>query len=67
MMAAQEAGVERHTWLASSDACEKCLELDGKTVAIGEPFYVDPKGGPYAVCLHPPRHVHCFCSLVEDL
>jgi hypothetical protein len=44
------------TWLASSDACPLCLAIDGKTVPLDEPFYVDPKGGPYAVVLQPPRH-----------
>lgn len=56
MMAAVEAGVKRHSWLASADACEQCLSLDGKTVNIGEPFHVDQKGGPYAVILYPPAH-----------
>lgn len=59
MTAAQEAGVERHSWLASADACEHCLKLDGKSVKLGEPFWVNPKGGPYAVVLHPPLHPHC--------
>lgn len=67
MAAAQEAGVERHSWLVSADACEHCLKLDGKTVKIGEPFWVNPKGGPYAVVLHPPLHPHCFCSVTEEI
>lgn len=67
MAAAQEAGVERHSWLASADACEHCLKLDGKTVKIGEPFWVNPKGGPYAVVLYPPLHPHCFCTTTEEI
>lgn len=67
MMAAEEAGVEEHTWLASSDACDKCLDLDDKTVKIGQPFYVDPKGGHYAIILHPPLHPSCFCTTTEEL
>ena len=66
-MAALEAGVTRHTWLASSDACELCLALDGKTVNIGEPFWVNPRGGPYARVLYPPLHPHCFCTTTEEL
>jgi Phage Mu protein F like protein len=58
MLAAMEVGVTHHTWLASSDACPLCLDLDGKTVKIGEPFYIDPKGGAYASVWHPPLHPH---------
>lgn len=46
-------------WLASSDSCSRCAALNGKRVKIGEPFYVDPKGGPYAVVTHPPLHPRC--------
>lgn len=67
MAAAVEAGVQRHSWLASADACEHCLELDGKTVEIGQPFFVNPKGGPYAVVIHPPLHPHCFCTTTEEI
>lgn len=67
MMLAAEAGVTKHSWLASSDACPSCLKLNGKTVEIGKPFHVDSKGGPYAICLHPPLHPFCFCSTVEEL
>lgn len=54
-------------WLASSDACPVCLELDGKVVALNEPFYVHPKGGPYAVVMHPPGHVRCMCSYTMEV
>jgi uncharacterized protein YoaH (UPF0181 family) len=67
MLLSAESGVNRHSWLASSDACDHCLELDGKVVRIGEPFHVDPKGGPYAITLHPPLHCFCFCSMVDEL
>lgn len=67
MAAAQEVGVERHSWLASADACEHCLKLDGKSVKLGEPFWVNPKGGPYAVVLYPPLHPHCFCTTAEEI
>jgi hypothetical protein len=66
--AAKDSGVcSSHSWLASSDACDHCLSLDGKTVKIGEPFYVDPKGGPYARVLHPPLHPFCYCSVLEEI
>lgn len=57
--AARANGVWGLKWLASADACPACEEMDGKTVRIGEPFAVDPRGGPYAVVLYPPRHPHC--------
>ncbi len=59
LMAARESGVVRGLqWEASSDACPRCLALDLKEVPLGEPFYVDPKGGAYAVCKFPPLHPH---------
>lgn len=68
MMAAVASGVVKSkTWLASSDACELCLELDGKNVPLDQPFYVDPKGGPYATVLYPPLHPHCFCDWTEEI
>ncbi len=68
LLAARESGLVRGLrWLASADACPKCLALDGKEVALGEPFAIDPKGGHYAVILHAPRHPRCQCTNVEVL
>lgn len=68
MLAAQQSGIViGFKWLASSDACERCLKLDGQVRKIGQPFYVDPKGGPYAVVKHPPLHPHCMCAMTEEL
>lgn len=59
---AQETGVTNATrWLASSDACPLCLALNGQTRPHGEPYYVNPKGGAYAIVLHAPLHPNCFC------
>jgi hypothetical protein len=68
-IAAKELGVTEWTWLASSDACEEiCLPMDGKTVKIGEPFYIHSKGNPaYRVVTHPPAHPHCYCSVLEEM
>lgn len=67
-IAAKQSGVvSGFKWLASSDACELCLSLDGKVVAIGQPFIVLPKGGPYAVVKFPPAHCRCQCSMTEVL
>lgn len=61
LMVAKESGVVTHkTWLASSDACDQCLDLDGRSVGLEEPFYVDPKGGSYAEVQFPPMHPHCL-------
>jgi hypothetical protein len=50
-------------WLASSDACERCLAIDGKRLCLNEPFYIDPYGGSLAVVQHPPLHTSCACTL----
>lgn len=66
LLAAKQSGlVVKKRWLASTDACDECLELDGREVGLDEPFYVDPRGGPYAVVLYPPLHPHCFCDFTE--
>lgn len=52
--------VGRKRWLASSDACEKCLNLDGEEVDLDAPFVTLPGGGPYAIVYHPPLHPHCL-------
>lgn len=67
MAAAKQAGVSKLVWLASSDACEACLALNGKEVDVGKPFYVDPKGGTYAIVNHPPLHPNCQCACTEKL
>ena len=52
----EEPLVRAKQWLASSDACDLCLELDGLEKPLDEPFVTLPKGGPYAVVMTPPRH-----------
>lgn len=66
-IAAKQSGVvSGKKWLCSADACPICLELDGKVVALGEPFVV-AGSGPYAKVMCPPRHVNCMCSMTEVL
>ena len=70
----RKAGVTRHKWLASVDACEFCLTLDGKVVDLGEPFVglgaiVKGKDGGsfkvnYRSVLHPPLHPNDRCTIV---
>ncbi len=58
--AAKESSVVTGTrWLASSDCCDRCAALAGKEVPLGTPFFIDPKGGPYSVVMHPPLHPNC--------
>ena len=65
-MAARESGVVTgFQWLASSDACETCLNLDGKQVKEGEPYLITSGKPPYNVIWHPPAHPHCFCDETE--
>ncbi len=66
LIAAKESGVvEKKRWLASADACERCLELNGKEVGLDEPFFVDIKPGPYQNVMFPPLHPHCMCAQTE--
>lgn len=69
LAAAESAGVVTgKTWLASSDACDLCRSLNGKTVGLHEPFHVHRTGRPeYAVVMHPPGHVNCQCSMLESV
>lgn len=66
-IAAKQSGVvSGKRWLASADACEICLSLDGKIVPLGEPFAVIGTG-PYARILYPPAHTKCQCSMTDEL
>lgn len=69
-----ESGIQKQEWLASSAACEFCVALNGKTVAIGQPFAKlgssirGVQGGTYPVkyrpILHPTLHPQCTCTIV---
>lgn len=62
-MLAQESGATIVRWLASSDACEICLRLNGQERELGKPFMIFPKARPgYQIILHSPAHCHCFCT-----
>lgn len=62
---AKESTLElRKEWVASSDACDACLELDGVQRELDEPFAVEGTGS-YARIMHPPRHPHCLCTFIE--
>lgn len=58
----QKANCEGSMWLCTSNPCPKiCEPLDYEERPLGVPFWVNPKGGPYAVVLHAPAHPRCFC------
>lgn len=63
-MAAEEAGVTTHEWLASSDACPKCLALARMgPIPLSQPYATDASSNPrYAVIWHPGLHPFCFCT-----
>jgi hypothetical protein len=67
LVLARESGVvSGKTWLASGDACDRCLALDGITKRLDEPFAVNGIG-PYAVCMHPGLHPVCHCSQTLEI
>jgi hypothetical protein len=64
MIAAKAASIRLgKRWVASPDACPRCLALaaNRKPLELDEPFIVEGSG-PYAVVMHPPLHPHCFCA-----
>ena len=66
LITAEESGeIHGKVWLASTDACPSCLELNGKSVPLDEPFVDEP--GRYGRVMHPPRHPRCQCSLTYEL
>jgi len=68
LLAARESGlVSKRRWLASFDACQECLALNGHEVGLEEPFVVLPRGGPYGTIHYPPYHPFCFCTTTEVL
>jgi hypothetical protein len=68
LLAAKQSGVvNKKRWLASSDACNRCLQLANKEVLLDRPFIILPGGGPYARVMCPPLHPHCFCDFTEVL
>jgi hypothetical protein len=48
-----DAGAQR-VWIASPDACDDCLDLDGETTSLDDPFSSGDDG--------PPAHPNCRCA-----
>jgi hypothetical protein len=69
MLAAQrfsEPMVKR--WIYSEDACQLCQSLGAMgQIPMEQPFYVHPKGGPYATIMYAPAHPSCFCSVAYEV
>lgn len=62
-IAAQESGIVKGwKWLASSDACPICLDLDGKEIAIDDDTFFD---ATYGDGDQPPAHPNCECTMLE--
>jgi ADP-ribosyltransferase exoenzyme/Phage Mu protein F like protein len=71
LMSAKKSGVvSRKKWLASADACDRCLEQAAK-FPDGIPLdtqFEEARGDPaYADIQHPPLHPHCMCSVTYVL
>lgn len=62
----KESEAKGKTWVCDANPCKHCAALNGKTVPLNQPFWVNPAGGPYAIVLHPPRHPNCRCSQVAS-
>jgi hypothetical protein len=65
---AQETGMKAFAvWMASSDACKPCLNLDGTRVELGMPFHIHTQGrAAYRVVTHPPLHPRCGCAVTYE-
>lgn len=69
-----DAGVAEHEWLASADACQFCLAMDGKRVKVGAAFVkmgstvTGVDGGTLKVnfrdITHPTLHPNCRCTII---
>ena len=64
------AGITELIWVANSDACPICSQMDGKVVGIEQNFLnadetIDAKGGYSASGpkAHPPLHPNCSCMI----
>lgn len=70
LLVIQESGAKGKVWVtnfSSNNLCKHCKSLNGKIVKPDAPFWVNPKGGPYAVILQPPLHPNCRCSMKANL
>ncbi len=69
--------VEKLRWLASGDACEFCLSINGKIVGVAGDFFKKgdtitlPSGNTmnldYSDVEGPPLHCNCRCDLIPEI
>ena len=68
-----QSGIEQKEWLTSDDACPFCLDMNGKRIGVGTPFYergavlTAAEGSmtlDYDDTDGPPLHTNCRCTLV---
>jgi hypothetical protein len=52
----------RKRWIASPDACEKCLKLHGVELKLQSGY---DTGAMFGIVLTPPAHPNCRCSIEE--
>lgn len=57
--AKQSGVVKRKEWIANPGCCDTCLDMDGMTVGLEEPFFSDD----YSDGMAPPKHPACRCSI----
>lgn len=65
MLDEQSGVVAGRKWLASSDACDRCLALNGKVIPMDGNFVTG--AGDYGNVPYPPLHPRCQCSAVAIL
>ena len=60
-VAADEGTIDRpmQEWVANSEACEDCRDMDGQKILVGHPFH-SPQ---YGFVNGPPLHPHCMCGV----
>jgi len=69
----RQGGIPEKEWLCAGDACDFCLEMNGKVISIGANFH--EQGGSmtvgertlnfnYEAVAGPPAHVNCRCTLL---
>ena len=68
--------VDKLTWLASADACEFCLSINGKTIGVDDVFFrqgdsisvgIKTMDFDYSDIEGPPLHPNCRCDVLPEV
>lgn len=72
-----DAGIKVKLWLAASDPCEFCANVDGRSANVGGNFFDlgdsvrGVEGGilklDYTAIKSPPLHPNCRCTIIADM